>query len=193
MIRRRANAGFTLIEMLAVIALFALIAAMVVPSLDLGGSRAVRSEAADLAAAFEFARQRAVMTGRTHVVVVDVDASAHWVEWAAPPEPGGAQAGEAPPPGAPPQLDLVPPALATEQLVPVAGEFGRRHVADDRVAIVGVEIGDGLADAGEVELRIDGDGASEAAAIVVADRDGVAAVRIEIEPLADLVRVVNVE
>lgn len=185
--RLRRAAGFTLIEMLAVVALFGLIAAMVVPSLDLGGSRAVRDEANAIAAAVEYARQRAVMTGRMHVVVVDVDTGSHWVEWAAPPEPKPAA-----PANAERTLDFVPPAMETGERAPVPGEFGRPHVADDRVVIAGVEVGNGLAERGEVELRIDGDGATEPAAIVLTDEDGGHAVRVEIEPLADLVQVVDV-
>ena len=69
--------------MLAVVAIFGLIAAMALPNIDLGGSRIVRGEAQDLATAIEFARQRAVMTGRTHQVVIEVDRGEHWIEWAA--------------------------------------------------------------------------------------------------------------
>ena len=61
--------------MLAVVAMFGLIAAMVMPNIDLGGSRMVRSEAQDLATAIEFARQRAVMTGRTHQIVIEIEPS----------------------------------------------------------------------------------------------------------------------
>lgn len=190
----RARAGFTLIEMLAVIAMFALIAAMVVPNLDLGGSRAVRSEAADLATAIEFARQRAVMTGRTHVVQIDVERSAHWVEWAAPPEPEEAAPATATgEPDAERAIPMVPPALEVESLVPVPGPFGRPRTADEAVAILGVELPEGFADAGVVELRIDGDGASDPASVVLADRDGRYPLRVEIESLADLVQIVRAD
>jgi type II secretory pathway pseudopilin PulG len=176
--------------MLAVIALFAMIAAMVVPGLDLGGSRDVRNAAADLAAAVEFARQRAVMTGRTHVVQVDVDASTHWVEWAAPREP---QAAPAAAEGDERVLDLVPPPLELEELVPVAGEFGRPRSVERGVVIVGVELAEGIAETGGVGIRIEGDGYSDAAAILVATEDGDYPLRVEIEPLADVVQVVHAE
>ncbi len=101
----------------------------------------VRSEAQDLATAIEFARQRAVMTGRTHQVVIEVERGEHWVEWSAPPDPDGAEtvAGE----GAPEeerQLDLVPPPLEVDAFVPIPGELGRVHRADDKTAILGVEV-----------------------------------------------------
>jgi prepilin-type N-terminal cleavage/methylation domain-containing protein len=181
--------GFTLIEMLAVIALFGLIAAMVVPNLDLGGSRAVQGQAADLAAAIEFARQRAVMTGRTHVVTIDIEAGAHRVAWAAPPEPEP----PAPPEGRERTLELVPPPLEIEELVPVPGEFGRPRVVEDGVAILAVEIPQGVADAGEVQIRIGGDGLSDPAAILLGTADGEHPIRVEVEPMADVVRVVHAE
>jgi prepilin-type N-terminal cleavage/methylation domain-containing protein len=207
------QAGFTLIEMLAVIAMFGLIAAMVLPNIDLGGSRVARGEAQDLAAAIEFARQRAVMTGRTHQVVIEVDRGQHWVEWAAPPhreegdslvvdasnfdalwnapepDPASGHTG----PDGEQKLELVPPPLETEAFVPIPGELGRVHTAGDKVAILGVEISGGLAERGRVELRITPDGAADPTSILVGDADGSHPVRVEVEPLADAVRVFDVQ
>ena len=180
--------------MLAVVAMFGLIAAMVMPNIDLGGSRMVRSEAQDLATAIDFARQRAVMTGRTHQIVIEIERGEHWVEWSAPPDPDGAEtaAGE----GAPEeerQLALVPPPLEVDAFVPIPGELGRVHRADDKTAILGVEVSGGLAEQGRVELRITPDGAAEPASILVGDADGGHALRIEVEPLADAVWVGDVD
>jgi len=196
--RRRAarphQAGFTLIEILAVIAIFGLIAAMVLPNIDLGGSRIVRGEAQDLATAIEFARQRAVMTGRTHRVVIEVDRGEHWIEWAAPRESvSAATGGEAGTAEMERPLELVPPPLDVDEFVPIPGELGRVHRADDKTAILGVEVSGGLADHGRVELRITPDGAADPASILVGDADGGNALRIEVEPLADAVRVVHAE
>jgi type II secretory pathway pseudopilin PulG len=178
--------------MLAVILMFGLIAAMVMPNVDFGGSRLVRAEARDLAAAIEFARQRAVMTGRTHVVVIEVERAAHWVEWDAPAEP------QAPAPANQASgervLDFVPPPLETgENFVAIPGELGRAHVADDSVAILGVEFPNQIAERGRVTLRFDGEGATDAASILVGETDGSNALRVEVEPLADAVVVVNAE
>lgn len=182
--------GFTLIELLAVVAMFALIAAMVVPNLDLGSSRAVNTEAAELATALELARDRAIMTGRAHAVVVDVGRGEHWIEWAAPLEaasvPAGGPAGEG-------KLELVPPPIEGEALVPLTGQFGKPHRLEDPAMILGVEIGDGLADTGEVVLRIDGDGATDAAVILIGNADASYVVRVEVEPLADSVAIVRAE
>jgi len=185
------EAGFTLIELVAVVATFALIAAMVLPNLNLGGSRAVRAAADDVATAVELARERAIMTGRVHAVVIDLDRGAHWVEWSKPlapemPAPAAADAGKR-------QLDLVPPPLEGEALEPLFGNFGRPQVVEDPAVLLGVEIDDGVADSGTVELRIDADGATDPAAILIGDADGTYVVRVEVEPLADAVAVVNAE
>jgi len=187
-------AGFTLIEMLAVVAIFGLIAAMVLPNIDLGGSRIVRAEADDLAAAIEFARQRAVMTGRTHQVVIEIERGEHWVEWDAPQEPEreAAPADDAAPGER--KLDFVPPTrLGGGEFSPIPGEIGRVHRADDKTAILGIEMPGGVTDQGRVELRITPDGAADPATILIGDADGGNALRVEVEPLADAVRVVHAE
>lgn len=184
--------GFTLIELIAVVATFALIASMVLPNLDLGGTRAVQNTASDLATALELARERAVMTGREHVVVVDVERGAYWIEWA---RPLRADTGEGAPPaeGERAALDLVPPPIEGEELVPLEGVFGRPRVVEDPVAILGVEIDGGLADTGSVELRFDGDGATDPAVILLGTVDGEHPMRVELEPLADAVAVLHAE
>jgi type II secretory pathway pseudopilin PulG len=180
--------------MLAVVAIFGLIAAMALPNIDLGGSRIVRGEAQDLATAIEFARQRAVMTGRTHQVVIEVDRGEHWIEWAAPLEAATVEGdGEAGAPGGERQLELVPPPLDVDEFVPIPGELGRVHRADDATAILGVEVSGGLADQGRVELRITADGAADPASILVGDSDGANVLRIDVEPLADAARIYDVE
>jgi prepilin-type N-terminal cleavage/methylation domain-containing protein len=189
--RSRRRRGFTLIEMLAVVAMFGLIAAMVMPNVDFGGSRLVRAEAQDMATAIEFARQRAVMTGRTHQVVIEVERGEHWVEWAEP-LPPESETVSADAPGER-KLDFVPPPLETEEFVPIPGELGRPHVANDKTAILGVELAGGLADRGRIELRISADGVTEPASILLGDADGDYPVRIEVEPLADAVRVFDAE
>ena len=63
---RAATRGFTLIEILAVVAILALVAAFVVPNMGGFRARALRAEAQQLAAQLELARQRAIVTGVPH-------------------------------------------------------------------------------------------------------------------------------
>jgi prepilin-type N-terminal cleavage/methylation domain-containing protein len=181
--------GFTLIELLAVVALFALIAAMVAPSIDFGGSRAVRREAEQLGDAVEFARQRAVMTGREHRVVMDLEGGRHRVVWAAPPPPPEPVDPDAP--RAP--IALVPPAEASGRVEfePVPGPTGRDHVLDGDVVFVDVRGPEGAIDTGEVILRLGPDGRADPAVIAFADPDGRYFFEVEVEALADAVRVVD--
>ena len=189
---RGIDAGFTLIEVMAVAAIIALIFGVALPNFDFGASRVVNKEALDLATAIEFARQRAVMTGRSHQVVIDVDLGEHWVEWDAPPDPDS-QPGEAPEASGERRLDLVPPALLVETFVSVPGAAGRVHTVSERVALLGVDVSGGFAEEGRVELRFDPDGASDWATILLSDAAGNGVLRIEIEPLADTVQVVHAE
>lgn len=193
-VRPAARAGFTLIELMAVVALFALIAAMVAPVVDLGGARAVRREAEELGAAIELARQRAILTGRAHEVVLDLDARRHWVEWAAPPDADEAAAGapDGGPGGAAP-VAMTPPAEALEELVPVPGAFGRAHAMDGETALLGVGLLEGSVSEGLVALRFGPDGSADPATIRVGDLDRRHMLDVEVQALADGVRILDAE
>lgn len=185
MTRRR---GFTLIEILAVIAMFALVAAMVAPSLNLGDGRSVQREAEDLGGTLEFARQRAIMTGREHRVVLDLDGARHWVEWDAPAD---AEPAPAPAADAPRQVALVPPVSARGEPVPVPGPFGRPHRLDDPVRLLEVATLEGGAASGQLALRFGPDGAGDPAVIAIGDAQRAAVYEVEVEALADAVRITH--
>ena len=77
----RRRSGFTLIEILAVVAIFALLAALVVPNLGSLSSRTLRQRADAIAARLELARQRSVLTGIPHRLLIDLDEGAYRLEW----------------------------------------------------------------------------------------------------------------
>jgi prepilin-type N-terminal cleavage/methylation domain-containing protein len=188
---RSSRAGFTLIELLAVVALFALVAALVLPTFDVGSGRAVRREAERLGDAVEFARQRAIMTGRPHLVVLDFEGERHWVEWAPPPSelvdvPVAPAAGR-------PALELVPPPAASGALefVPVPGALGRPHPLEDEVVLAEVALAGGALASGEVTLLLGPDGSADPAVIVLSDPEGRRAVHVEMQALADAVVIVD--
>ena len=77
----RRRSGFTLIEILAVTAIFALLAALIAPNLGSLSSRTLRQRAEGIAARLELARQRSVLTGIPHRLLIDLDQGAYRLEW----------------------------------------------------------------------------------------------------------------
>lgn len=74
--RARSIAGFTLIEVAIVVAILAVLAAAVVPTMVGGSADArLRSAVQETSAAFGFARSEAIRTGQIHLVFVGTDAS----------------------------------------------------------------------------------------------------------------------
>src|SRR5262245_41978407 len=65
--------GFTLIEILAVVAILALVAAFVAPNFGGMRLRALRAEAKQLSGQLELARQRAIVTGVPHRLWFELD------------------------------------------------------------------------------------------------------------------------
>jgi type II secretion system protein H len=188
---RRPASGFTLVELLAVLVIFGLLAAIALPNLGIRSSRMLDEEARRLAGALEFARQRAVMTGVPHRVLVDLDEAAYRVEWhgrgdddaaAASEESGLAEAG-----AAPAKLALSPPGATEREFEPLAGSLGEVAVLDEAVHFAGVDTAEGTFEQGTVQIVFQRDGTSDPAAVVL-ESDGGRRVALYVAPLADAVR-----
>jgi len=185
--RNRARAGFTLIEMMAAVALFALLAAMVGPRVAALTSRDLRREAEELGKLMELGRQRAVVTGIPHRVVLDLDEVAYTLEWAPGPEPEDEP--EPPPgPGGRQPLDLSAP--YAEELVyePLPGMLGDTVLMTDDVVISGVETAEGYIERGAVTVDFEIDGTATAAAVFL-DNEADRTLVLDVLPLADRVRI----
>ena len=76
-----ATNGFTLIEMIAVIAIIGMVFAIGIPRLTSSKLRGLRTEAESIATSLEFARQRAIMTGITHRLLIDLEEGGYRIEW----------------------------------------------------------------------------------------------------------------
>src|SRR5262249_30547807 len=147
--RRRAKSirqrGFTLIEILAVVAILALVAAFVVPNLGGFRRRALNNEAHQLAAQLELARQRAIVTGVPHQVWLDLDQAEYRLEWLTE-DPAEAEAAAAPEEldvhGNTP-LDLSPPRARSIEFRPIPGNLGRLQVVSNPFYFEAVETAEG--------------------------------------------------
>jgi len=145
---RRRPTAFTLIEMLAVLLIFSLLAAVVLPNLSVRSGRLAMDEARALASTLEFARERAVVTGSPQRVVLDLDQGAWWVEEIAPAE-DAEEGAEGPEPAAPPHwsdLESLPLSAPTQSqqaptFQPLAGPLGSPSRVREEVLLDHVESG----------------------------------------------------
>ena len=78
---RNRRAGFTLIETIAVVAIIAMVFALGVPRLGGRSFDPLHNEAEEIADRLRFARQRAVMTGVPHRLLIDLEQGGYLIEW----------------------------------------------------------------------------------------------------------------
>ncbi len=201
--------GFTLIEIMAVVVIFALLATLIVPATGADSRRNLEQAAERLVADLELARQRSVMTGIPHRLLLDLDRHSYRMEWrvdeakakgqevttettettetkAVQDEPASATAREA----REKSLDLSPPRAELVDFYPLPSTFGRPTLLEDELFFEAVETESGKNRQGEVSVSFETDGTTEHTTIVVAHADGARRL-VEILPLADAVRVLD--
>lgn len=190
--------GFTLIEILSVVAILALMASFVIPNLGAYQTRALRAAAEDLGTQLEFARQRAIMTGVPHRVHIDLEAVSYRIEWLAEErDPETGDVAEARPAafdvdeldlrsGTPLPLEAPPPTEKTFQ--PVPGNFGRTVVLQEPFLFAGLETPQGYVTRGESSVIFERDGTASYTEIYIEDGDG-RVVAIDVFPLEERVRI----
>jgi prepilin-type N-terminal cleavage/methylation domain-containing protein len=179
---RRSRGGFTLIEIMAVVLILLLIAAVVIPRVSLIASQAALDDAKQLAAALDFTREKALALGRAHRLVLDLDHGQYWIEAQSAPAPvdptlSWAELEE---------LPLVAPRTDTQEFVALAG--ARPTPLEAGVRFAGVTSDQGDVSEGLASLAFAADGATLPAAVWLAAGDDVR-VRVELAPLADPTRV----
>jgi type II secretory pathway pseudopilin PulG len=179
-----------LIEMMAVVLIIAFMSAMVLPGLRSTSNSARHDEALNVAVHLELARQRAIMTGKPHRVLIDVDAGAYHIEWLVSNQDDGMSrgarrrailAGEI-------ETSLLAPPTSPRGFQPIPGKFGKTSRLEDPFYFDGIDTPEGWLDSGDVGIEFDRDGTTENADIVITDPDGFAAT-LEIFPLLDTVRI----
>jgi prepilin-type N-terminal cleavage/methylation domain-containing protein len=189
---RRRRAAFTLIEILAVVAIVALLATFVAPNFGALRERQLRDEGLRLAAQLELARQRSVVTGAPHRLWVDLEESAYRVEWL----PGAASgqielqsledldlSGGTP-------LPLAAPDRGAFEFEPIPGLFGRFQWLEEPLYFAGLETTQGFIAGGDTFIEFGADGSASPTQIVIEDGSGRRIV-LAVLPLDDAVRFVD--
>ncbi len=196
-----ARAGFTLIEMIAVVAIIAMVFAIGIPRLGGSSWDPLESEAESIAQSLRFARQRAIMTGVPHRLLINLEDGGYQIEWFVSEERatsavgddssafafgdqamGGDSEAEAP-------IDLLPPRVQERDYFPIpSSRMGKVHWLDDALYFVGVEGASGWIEGGDYPIVFYVDGTTEAARLEIADADD-KHVTLEIEPILDRVHV----
>jgi hypothetical protein len=184
--------------MIAVTLLFAVIAGMFAPRLGMMSARDLQNEAESLSSEIELGRQRAVVTGTPHRVVLDLEQGSYRLEWLTT----EAEAYDEAPVEEAPALDLrgrtpipmAPPTEAELDYFPVPGTSGNTVWLDDDLIFDGFESDEGWFDRGEAYIVFHPDGTATGARIHLGenDEDGHGLV-LEILPLADSVRIFDAE
>jgi prepilin-type N-terminal cleavage/methylation domain-containing protein len=192
---RRTARAFTLIEVLAVVAILALTAMLVTPNLAVLRERRVGHAAQRLAAEIELARQRAVVTGIPHRVFFDLDAGVYRLEWL-----GAESESELLPVAADVEydlgggsgLDLVAPQTTAFEFTPLPDSFGNYKNLDGEVYVAALETAEGLLESGQAAVSFERDGTAAYTEIILEEPGGVQR-RLAVLPLDDAVRFVDAE
>lgn len=205
---RSEAAGFTLIEMMAVIVIMGLVFALGIPRLGSSKQRLLKAEAESIATSLEFARQRAIMTAIPHRLLIDLEEGGYRIEWLATAEEAGAAAEGASPTlggdggfggleaalgafGAGDESDPVslrPPPRAERDYYPIANrQLGSFTWLDDALYFVGLESSSGWIEGGDVAIVFQADGTTEYSMLEIADADE-NHMTLEIEPILERVR-----
>jgi len=187
----RQLAGFTLLEILAVVLIIGLVSAMFLPGLRGAGSAGRQDEALNVASHLELARQRAIMTGKIHRLLLDVDNNAYRVEWFVRPS-GGEQGDTAASRTRSAWLgtdeSILKPPANRARYEPIPNRFGSNSELAEPFYFDGVETSEGWLDEGLVAIVFGQDGTTDQAEIVITDPDGFAAT-LQILPILDAVRI----
>lgn len=186
--RHPQQSGFTLLELVAVVAIMGMMLYLVTPSIGVTQTAQLRAGAREMGAHLEFARQRAIMTGKPHRVLIEIDEGWYQLEWFVSDRDEDPSLGAAPSDlRGPIQMSPRQDEVASYRIVP--GSEGRLAWIDETLDVAGVEVDDGWYDAGEFQVVFQGDGSSDAARIVLRADPEEAGLVLEVSPLLDAVRI----
>jgi prepilin-type N-terminal cleavage/methylation domain-containing protein len=176
--REPGRAGFTLLEIMLVVALMGLLAALFVPSTGLRLPYQIESSARVLAGELQAVQQRAIATGTAHRWVVDLDRQAFRVErLGGDPEPPA----QSELPTHADLLDLAP-VRAERAYAPLEERSGEwRELDDPAVWLARIRVGDQDHRDGTTAIQFAVDGGADPAHLWLEDEGGS---RIEVQLVA---------
>ena len=190
--RANRKGAFTLIEILAVVLILGLLMSVLLPALGAGGGRLLRQQGDRIAATLELARQQAIVTGKPHRVVLDLEKGGFTIEWlvtearAFGGEKDDSALEEIPVSGS---IDLSPPTEDVRDYYPIPNAvFGRWEFLEKGYFFEGVDTTEGWIESGEVYIVFDWDGATDASQIVISDPDS-RSLDLDVAPLLETVRI----
>ena len=186
--------GFTLLELLAVLVIGALLMSFMLPNVSALRSRNLRQQAERIVAKVDLGRQRAVVTGTPHRMVIDLEDGRYALEWM-----GSTGETKAPVQTEDSELQqfdeaisLEPPARTEQSFTPLPGLLGRNESLGDGIRFAEIETPGGWIDSDATFVTFERDGTASFTTIVLDDRDG-RQLTLKIQPLADTVRIFHEE
>ena len=180
------------------VAIFALLVGIMVPNVGTLSGRTLRAGSERIAAQLELARQRTVMTGIPHRMLLDLDAPGYRLEWEVSDADEARARGEAVPETPPLDLrgsapiPLSPPTREARSYRPLPGQLGEFVLLEEPLVFGGLETDEGVIRRGEASIAFARDGTTSWTLIQL-DDDGGRSLVIEVLPLADAVRIGDVQ
>jgi prepilin-type N-terminal cleavage/methylation domain-containing protein len=162
-VRRARDAGFTFIEIIAVVMLIALVAAVMVTRIGGRTAAPLKFSGRFLCSELEYTAQRAIATGRPQRWVIDLDRQFFRVE-----EQGGS---EAPPVGSSEVMDLAAP-LTPEAWEPIPEQQGEwRELHEASIGIHSVVVAGEVLETGQAAIHFAPDGGADPADVWLLDEE----------------------
>jgi prepilin-type N-terminal cleavage/methylation domain-containing protein len=195
--QRHRSHAFTLIEIMAVVVVIGLALGLVLPNLGITQKSRLEQEGRDLAALLQLARQRAIVTGRAHRALLDLEEGSLHLDWHVSEAEayGEMDDGDGFMPATLPEPDLEygpislsPPEDQVRDYFPIPGQFGDREWLGGGSFFLGVATPEGWIERGSVQIVFQSDGTTDYAEIVLAD-EWENQVLLEVQPLLDLIRI----
>lgn len=205
--RPRKSSGFTLIEMIAIVALVALIFGIGLPSLSRRSFDPLEDEAEQIAQRLRFARQRAIVTGVPHRLLLDLEEGGYLVEWFVTEERAAGGAGDdadSDPSSLAllfsggteersladgPAIDFHPRRTSDRDYYPIPSrEMGSLRWLEDSLYFVGIEGPGGWVESGDFAIVFQADGTTDPLLLELADGQD-HHLTLEIEALLEQVRI----